>query len=323
MIHPHFNLQFVQFLANHREDWLTRFFLLASLLGTAKFYFLLTMLLYVAWEKRLAIRLSVLVLLAGSLNGILKIVIKNPRPFVQEGSYLRKWALTPAQAKSLALTYSTPSGHAVSCAAFYSYFFALTRNRILRIILAAGILCIGASRPYLGVHYAEDVLIGWAAGLVMALIAIAYADRLAALWAKLPYGYQITFGVAASAVVWLLAAGLRGGHIDGQVQEQDAYCGFLTGVAIAGPLEQRFVNFDPRSGGGAAKLLRYAVCIGVTAIVFYPLQFAFALLASSSSALGCVLGYFDYLAAGVAGMFLGPLVFSRMKPGRLQSKHIA
>ncbi len=312
MIHPHFNLQFVQFLADHRAVWLTRFFLLASLFGGARFYLLLTILLYVAWDKRFAIRLSVLILLTVSLNDILKMAIKNPRPFVPEGTYQRKWALTPAQAKSLAATYSTPSRHAMGSSAFFSYLFALTRNRILRAILVAAILCIGASRPYLGVHYAEDVLIGWAVGLSMALIAIAYFERLAALWTELPYGFQIAISVTASAAVWLLTTALNGGHVDGQVQDQDAYCGFLTGIAIAGPLELRFVNFDPRSGGAAAKVLRYAVCIGISAIVFYLLQLAFAPLAPRSTALGSALDYLDYLAAGVAGIFLAPLVFSRM-----------
>jgi len=313
MIHLHFNLQLVQFLADHREIWLTRFFLLASLIGSARTYIFLMIFLYVAWDKRLAIRLSVLFLLAVSLNDVLKLLIRNPRPFVADGTYVKKWAVSAAQLKVLVAEYSTPSAHAMGSAAFYSYFLALTRNRTLRVLFVVAILCIGASRPYLGVHYAEDVLMGWAMGLFMALAAIAYAGRLAELWAKLPYGLQIVITVAASVTAWLVTAALNGGRIDSQVQEQDAYWGFVTGIAIACPLERRTVDFDSRSGGAVAKLLRYAVCIAVMAVVLFPLQFALAPLAARTAALGCAFDYLRYTAAVVAGMLLGPLVFTKMR----------
>ena len=62
MIHPHFSLSLVQFLADHRNPLLTRLFLTASFFGSANFYVFLTIFLYVAYDKRFAIRLSVLVL---------------------------------------------------------------------------------------------------------------------------------------------------------------------------------------------------------------------------------------------------------------------
>jgi membrane-associated phospholipid phosphatase len=311
MIHPHFNLQFVEFLADHRTLWLTRFFLLASTVGQANSYILLMLLLYVTWDKRLAIRLIVLVLVSSSFNSILKVFIKNPRPFVAGGNYREKWAVSPAQAKVLAAEYSTPSAHAMGAAAFYSYFFALTRNRALRILFVVAIVCIGASRPYLGVHYGEDILIGWAIGLLMALAAIAFADRLADLWAKIPYGIQVMIAVAASVAVWSLTAALNG-HIDSQVQQQDAFWGFLTAIVIACPLEARYVNFDPRSGGAVATLLRCIVCVAAMDLVHFPLQFALAPLLRQPSALGCAIDYLHYVAAGVAGIFLGPVIFSKM-----------
>jgi membrane-associated phospholipid phosphatase len=312
MIHPHFNLQFVGFLASHREIWLTRFFLLASYFGAANFYFFLTLLLYVAWDKRLAIRLSVLVLAALSLMGILKIFIGNLRPFVKDGTYLKKWAVSPRQAKTLAAEYSTPSGHAMGSAAFYSYLFALTRKRALRILFVVTILCIGFSRPYLGVHYGEDVLMGWAIGLSMALVAIFYANRLAELWAKMPYALQITAAVLATVGIWALTAALNGGRIESQVQDQDAYGGFLTGIAIACPLEMRLVNFDSRSGSLAHRSLRFAVSVALMGLVLFPLQLAFAPLAARSAVLGCALSYLRYTAAEVCVIFLAPFAFCKM-----------
>lgn len=60
MIHPHFNLQFVEFLAGHRTPVFTHLFSFAGAFGSAPFYALLTIFLYVTWDKHHAIRLSAL-----------------------------------------------------------------------------------------------------------------------------------------------------------------------------------------------------------------------------------------------------------------------
>lgn len=313
MIQLHFNLALVQFLADHREIWLTRFFLAASYFGSANFYFLLTILLYVMWDKHLAVRLLALVLIASSLNDLLKILIANPRPFIRDATYLEKWAVSPASAKVLAAEYSTPSGHAMGSAAFYSYLFALARNRFVRVACVLAIVLIGASRPYLGVHYVEDVFLGWAFGLALALVAIRYDESIASLWRKRSYGVQIAVAVASSLALWLLVVALNKGHIDSQVREVTIYCGFLTGIVIAVPLELRLVNFNPRSSGVGAKILRFALSIGLMAIFLYGFNAPFAYLAGDSSTVGCVLEYFRYMMAMIAGLFLAPVLFCKLK----------
>lgn len=73
--------------------------------------------------------------------------------------------------------YSFPSGHAMNNAALYAMLvflvFRCTWKQAYRLpALAAALflpLAIGASRVYLGVHYASDVLAGWILGLAIAL----------------------------------------------------------------------------------------------------------------------------------------------------------
>lgn len=312
MIHPPFNLQLVQFLADHREIWLTRLFLAASYFGSANFYFLLTMLLYVVWDKRLAVRLFLLILITMSLNDLLKILIANPPPFIRDGTYLKKWAVSPANAKVLAAEYSTPSGHAMGSSAFYAYLFALVKNRFVRMAIVLAIVLIGASRPYLGVHYVEDVLLGWAISLALALFAIRYGDPVANLWQKCAHVWQIALTVAASLALWLVVLALNGWRIDNQLRQVAAYCGFISGIVIAFPLELSRVNFDPRSSGVGAKILRYALTIALMSAVLFGLNAPSAKLAGNAPALGCVLEYFRYAAAVIAGMFLAPLIFCKL-----------
>jgi membrane-associated phospholipid phosphatase len=70
--------------------------------------------------------------------------------------------------------YSFPSGHAMGAMLLfgslaYVIYFTIEHSRRLRLLAVTlcvlMILCIGASRVYLGVHYLSDVLAGYAAGL--------------------------------------------------------------------------------------------------------------------------------------------------------------
>jgi membrane-associated phospholipid phosphatase len=312
MIHLHFNLQLMQFFVDHRNVFLTRLFVAASFFGSAAFYILLTSFLFVAWDKRQAIRLSVLILLTILTNDALKIFIKNPRPFIEQGTYRQKWAVSPRDATVLATEYSTPSGHAMGSSAFYSYVFTLVKNRFVRVILVVAVVLIGASRPYLGVHYVEDVLLGWLVGLILACGAIRYIAQLAEIWERVPYGLQIVIALAASFAVWLLALALDG-RINDQVRELTAYSGLLTGIVVGFPLELRITNFDPRSRGALAKILRYAISLGVMAFVLFALKLAWRPFAASETAFGCALEYVRYVAAESAAIFAAPFIFCKLK----------
>ncbi|HEY8666675.1 MAG TPA: phosphatase PAP2 family protein [Tepidisphaeraceae bacterium] len=76
------------------------------------------------------------------------------------------------------ITTSFPSGHSMLSATVYltlgTLLARLTRRRSIKIyILAVALLVtflVGVSRVFMGVHYPTDVLAGWAAGLVWAIL---------------------------------------------------------------------------------------------------------------------------------------------------------
>ena len=94
------------------------------------------------------------------LNTLLKVAYARPRPSIVD-------SLTEVHSASF------PSGHAMSSMVVYgsvAYLVGrLEAGRRLRyttwLIAAIGILAIGASRMYLGVHYPSDVIGGFIAGL--------------------------------------------------------------------------------------------------------------------------------------------------------------
>lgn len=308
-----FDTAVMKLLAEHRESPFTELFQLASFMGEVEGYVLIVVAVYVAFDKSLAVRLGALALLAMSLNHVLKIAIKNPRPFMADGTHLDNWAVGAERAAELATEYSTPSGHAMAAAAFYGYLFANLKNRGARIGAVCAIIAIGSSRPYIGVHYVEDILIGWPIGLGIAVAAVRYADEIGAWWSRVSLRGQAATCVAATVVLWAGTVALNGGHIDGQPRAFLGYAGLLTGIVLAQPLELRRVNFDPESSGWLAKVLRYTLTVGLVLAVLGALKAAFAAAADEFSLPGYLLQYMRYTIAGVVGIYVAPWLFRRMQ----------
>jgi membrane-associated phospholipid phosphatase len=131
------------------------------------FYFL-----FVRRHRWYSLKVPVIALGSISLNLILKFFFNRPRPVV------------PHLVESSGLSF--PSGHAMISASFYGLLFYLVwkhvHHPVLRIFLltslVAIILLIGFSRVYLHVHYATDVMAGYAAGLLWVIIAIFSLQKL-------------------------------------------------------------------------------------------------------------------------------------------------
>ena len=102
------------------------------------------------------------------LDGLLKVTYQRPRPLIPH--------LVPAHGLSY------PSGHAMVAASFWGLLWWLVRRhlqpgfgRSLALMAFPLIaLLVGLSRVYLHVHYASDVLAGFAAGLAWLLASLAF-----------------------------------------------------------------------------------------------------------------------------------------------------
>lgn len=304
-------LDLIQFLFEHRSQPATWLFQSFTFLGEVEGYVLVISLIFVAYDKKLAFRLSVMALVAMSLNFLLKTVIANPRPFVAEGTYAEKWAVSPAKAEALVAEFSSPSGHAMAGSAFYTYLYASVKKPCVRIAAVVALLLTGLSRPYLGVHYLEDVVMGWALGIPLALLAIRYARPIRDSWDSRSLPLRLLIVVASSLVLWLATLPFYDSNTLGQPHAFLSYTGFLAGIVVAYPLEARWVDFDPRSSTMLHKALRYAICVALVMGTLLLLDEVCELIATDASPLGNALRYVRYALAGMAGTLLGPVLFGR------------
>jgi undecaprenyl-diphosphatase len=129
--------------------------------------------LFIDRKGRMALFLTVSTA-SGALVGIvLKAVFSRPRP-----------DLVPHLSPTFSSSF--PSGHSLTAAVVYLTLGALVASVVTNVwlkayLLAVGVLitiAVGLTRIYLGVHYPTDVLAGWLADLLWALVCWLIARRL-------------------------------------------------------------------------------------------------------------------------------------------------
>ena len=137
------------------NDFLTSFMKFITIFGSTAGLSLIAITLFILIkDKKKSILFPLNLTIIGSLNYILKFIIRRERPLNKLVS---------------ATGFSFPSGHSASSLAFYGFLIYYTykkcQNTKLKIILISIqsllIILIGISRVYLHVHFATDVIGGF------------------------------------------------------------------------------------------------------------------------------------------------------------------
>ncbi|MFW2372458.1 MAG: phosphatase PAP2 family protein [Gammaproteobacteria bacterium] len=141
------------------------FFSLISRLGNGVFWYILMLLLPVAYGWS-AIETSINMLVTGLIGvavyKLLKTTLVRQRPYIQHSSIV--------QGTEALDYYSFPSGHTLH--AFSFSLIAINSYPELALVLVPFTLLVAMSRVVLGLHYPTDVLVGAALGSSLAMMAI-------------------------------------------------------------------------------------------------------------------------------------------------------
>lgn len=297
--------------------WLQDLSKILSFLGTESFYILVMPAVYWCVDALAGLRLGMILVLSGTFNGLLKLILKTPRPY---------WVDNRVVAVVRERTFGLPSGHAMNAAALWGQISREFQKRWLTWTCIVLIVLIGLSRLVLGVHFTLDVTIGWVLGLLVYLLFNRYYAPMTGWVKSLSLKHQLLLAFLSSLVfvllinlaalpgrAWLIPAAWAEGA--GPINPFDTrglytvaglWFGFLAGFLLLraqlGILQSRL--------GGIHRFWRYLVGLAGILLIYIGLgQFISKTLTTSTFIL-------QYLQAALLGFwiaYLSPRLFKVLR----------
>jgi membrane-associated phospholipid phosphatase len=250
------------------------FFFWVSELGGEILYIALLLIIYWAYNKKEAVLATFILIFSVVSNFWLKVMIAKERP--PSSNWL------PG---TDAPNYSTPSGHAMA------------------LIAIAFTVLVGISRIYIGVHYLEDVLLGWGIGILTVLVFI-YLERPARAFLSRYNTQHLLLGLMFIGFLLTLIAALLPQPPNDNF---GAYGGLTMGFPLGLILEMRFVNFTNEPYEGETWRLLLRVVIGLILVI--GVMFGLAPILSTDE---IWLRALRYILIVVTGIFIWPAIFKKV-----------
>ncbi len=225
----------ILWLQSFSSPALDTFFRLVTLLGDEKFYLILLPLIYWCVDKRLGIRLALLVMASNVLNLWCKHAFRLPRP-----------SAPPVRPIGQEEGYGFPSGHTQAVTVAFGYLVVQAQRWPAHLAAAVLVFLVGLSRMFLGVHFPHDVLGGLVIGYLVLFVFVKATPPLEREWRSWPRAarYAVAIAVPVVLVVAWPSADTAG--------SLGALAGFGLGALVegehirfrtAGPLVQRVGRF--------------------------------------------------------------------------------
>ncbi|MBP6017060.1 MAG: phosphatase PAP2 family protein [Candidatus Promineofilum sp.] len=288
---------------------------LITALGTAEFFLVFLPAIYWCVDKRLGRQLGYIYLLSAFTNNILKNLLRQPRPY---------W-LDPDIQRYEVEGFGLPSGHVQNTTAVFLLLAATLRRTWVWIAAILFIVLMGLSRLYLGVHSLQDIVVGFAVGLIILIALLVWQQfyfarfnkqilgRRLLLMVLIPtilaavyVGIYLLLGPASEDVSW--AAFVPAAELSGHEAVVSAF-GALLGFGVGIMLESSRVRFHA-DGPVWKRILRFVLGIGGTVGIWAGLRTIFP---SQPLWLGMPLHFLRYLLTLLWVTYFAPWVFVRLR----------
>ncbi|MCX6090477.1 MAG: phosphatase PAP2 family protein [Candidatus Atribacteria bacterium] len=273
----------ILFLQQFSTPFFDGLFHWVSFLGDEFFYFILLSFIYWCVDKKLGIRLSIVIFCSLYVNYTLKDFFHFPRP---QGAGIRVMDFPEGE--------SFPSGHAQS-GATVSFFLARIFRKWWWYLLAGMItVLISLARVYLGVHYPRDVVVGALLGIFFAFFFSFIFQKRDQGKSMIPNGTEVVLSILGGCLLFLFSRNTLSVRVAGS----------LMGVLVGSFLEQAWVGFQEK-----ATLLFQVIKYmgGMTSIIFLYLILK-KIFPDHSFAL-----FIRYFFLNFWIVFVVPFVFQRVK----------
>ena len=294
-------LKIILWFQSWRTDLVSDLFMPFNWMGSETFYMILLTLVYWVAHKNIGRRLMICFLFSAWFNAFAKEVFKRPRPFLVSDR---------VQPAFTSAAYGLPSGHTQGGTAVGLVLIRETKKHWATVLLVLYIFLMGISRMVHGVHFPQDVLLGWFLGLAIVLGFYALEQRTGRFFSQMQWGTMLIVTALAAAAVFGLTfltrptpAGVVGALTPGAV---------LVGVIPGLFLESRYIRFSVQGGFGK-KCLRYAVGIITALVLKEGLKPMLALISDQSLPMEAAVRMIRYFVLGLWLSAGAPWLFTRMK----------
>jgi len=227
------------------------FFGAFTFLGQPQFYVLILPLLLWCVDVRLGARVGIFLLLSSQLNIVLKDLFHQPRPSDFDPSLQLAWFEG----------YGLPSGHAQFVVVFWGAIAAWARRPWLWVLVVLLAALVGFSRVYLGVHFPQDIVAGWAIGGLSLALYLAVQGGLERRLAELGLHWQILLAGGVPLVLFVTSPS----------KSVATAMGTLAGAGVGFALSRRYVPFSP-AGPMWQRFLRFVVGAAVVVPLYVALE---------------------------------------------------
>lgn len=197
--------------------------------GSEKGYLLMIPPIYWILNKSLGKRLLVILMLGTIVSGVFKILGECPRPFHVNKDLIRSITFTNE--------FGLPSGHTVFGTIFGLTLFRNFKQIWQRTACGLFVFVMGISRMVHGMHFLQDVVVGWGIGMLIIYLAYVYEMRFSQYITKLRLNAKV-IGISFVSLVVISSLGLSSMN-----STLISSIGGLTGGMIGLWLEEERIKF--------------------------------------------------------------------------------
>ncbi|MHA1675263.1 MAG: phosphatase PAP2 family protein [Promethearchaeota archaeon] len=253
-----------------------------TLFGDEELYIVFFCVFYFGVNKKFAKRLIIGFLISLHLTDFFKNLFQDPRPpsnFISD-------PLGNAEG------YGFPSGHTSGTLSFWGYTFFNFKGeekkkqigwRSFAMFL---MVMVPISRLIIGVHDLQDIVGGFILGFLVINVYMYFEPKITPILAKWSWKKQVVIGLAVSIGLWILGSMmlhlivLDPAHIEESIKSLGVSCGIMMGSAIAFPMEEEFVKYDPDKLDLLKTLLALLMGLVITFGLYFGLSALFKLAPS-------------------------------------------
>lgn len=248
-------------------------------LGEPIVFIVMVAVFFIAYDKKFAKNLALSLLFSTYLNELFKNMFMDPRPATNIDPDL----ITPENPVGLVETsYGFPSGHTQTAIATWGYIGYNFRKKLyIVIILGIIMFLVAISRMIIGVHDLQDVVGGFAIGLVVLMLFICLEPYGTKQFNAMSLPVKLIIVVIVALVLFILGIFLYPTSGTDLLPAPVAFSdtggfaqvgGVLLGFGIAYILEGEYVKYDPSKLNLKWKIINLVIGLVILFVVYFGLD---------------------------------------------------